>query len=446
MIVLYVLYSLISLILLLVSIRQARSKFAVGLVGFWLLSQPILYRPEFMISTPLGFDLQPTRLVFLLIMALFVYHARDLFRGFFNRAGQLLFFEKMLICFLLVAIMSLAISSLSVRIILVQATNLLAFPSFYLLAKRYITGHQDTYILFKIFIYFSLLSVAAALVQFFFNPEFFRVSSQRLAYGEIYRANGFFPGEYEQGIFLSCMAAVAFYSVRNWFLRVFLLTTFTLGVFVTMHRGSWIIFAVVIIYLSILASSDLKKSQKRVVFLFSIFGVAFMLLAAAFMHKSPIDISSDFVQDRFLTDTFSIRFNLLDFGMYVIRHNPLGVGDYQAEEYWQLYYQYGLRYHMGAPLVIHNGYLAAAAKYGIIGGAFFMLFLMGSLRYYWRRGAWKLSWSAVQFASWVAFALMNMSQEYSMLGIPSVIFLALLAGLFPEMPKKTYMLRVGTNA
>jgi hypothetical protein len=152
------------------------------------------------------------------------------------------------------------------------------------------------------------------------------------------------------------------------------------------------------------------------------------------------------VHDRFLTDTLSIRVNLLNFGMYVIRHNPFGVGDYQAEEYWQLYYQYGLRYHMGAPLVIHNGYLAAAAKYGITGGIFFVLFLLGSLYYYWRRGAWKLSWGAVQFASWGAFALINLSQEYSTLGIPSVIFLALLGGLFPEAPHKSYVPRPGMGA
>ena len=49
----------------------------------------------------------------------------------------------MLIGFLLAAIVSLAISSLSARIILVQATSLLAFPSFYLLAKHYITSRQD---------------------------------------------------------------------------------------------------------------------------------------------------------------------------------------------------------------------------------------------------------------------------------------------------------------
>jgi O-antigen ligase len=281
--------------------------------------------------------------------------------------------------------------------------------------------------------------VAAALVQFFIDPEFFRVSAQRIAYGEIYRANGFFPGEYEQGIFLSCMAALVVYSVRNWFSRLLLLAIFSLGVFVTMHRGSWIIFAIVVIYMSLLAIRNPSDSQKRVVLLASVFGIAALLFAGTFMTKSPLDVSSDFVHDRFLTDTLSIRVNLLDFGMYVIRHNPFGVGDYQAEEYWQLYYQYGMRYHMGAPLVIHNGYLAAAAKYGIVGGVFFVLFLIGTLSYYWKRGAWKLSWSAVQFASWVAFALINLSQEYSTLGIPSVIFLALLAGLFPEVPQKSYV-------
>jgi hypothetical protein len=399
-----------------------------------------------MISTPFDFDLQPTRLVFLLIMAFFVYHSRELLRELVCRAGQVLFFEKMLIGFLLVAIVSLAMSSLSVRIVLVQATSLLAFPSFYLLAKRYITGHQDIAILLSMFVYFAVLSVAAALVQFFIDPEFFRVSAQRLAYGETYRANGFFPGEYEQGIFLSCMAALVVYSMRNWFLRLFLLAIFSLGVFVTMHRGSWIIFVFVVIYMSVLAIKNPSNSQKRAYLLASVFGAAALLSAGTFMTKSPVDVSSDFMQDRFLTDTLSIRVNLLDFGMYVIRHNPFGVGDYQAEEYWQLYYQYGLRYHMGTPLVIHNGYLAATAKHGIIGGVFFVLFLLSGLSYYWGRGAWKLSWGAVQFASWGAFALMNMTQEYSMLGIPSVIFLAILIGLFPEGPRKTYMARAAVHA
>lgn len=431
----YILYSLASLFFLFWGIRHAKSKFPVGLIGFWLLSQPILQRPEFMISTPWGFDLQPARIAFLLILIYFFMVGRKVFKNLATHRMALKFHEWMLLVFTTIVVFSLAISSLSLQDQIVQAAGFLVFICFYFLSRQTLK-EKDVKIVLRIFIYYAIISVFVAIVQFFYLPEFFRISSNRVAFGEYYRANGLFSNEYELGIYLTYISAIILYWYKSVPAKFLIVGFLSIGVALTMHRGSWIVFTTGILFYYFVSWYYFNKTQKNTItfiFLISIFTITVM---SGLAINFPIwNIQDGFIYDRLYQDTLTGRKDLLGLGIYMVSQYPLGIGDYHTEEYWKLYSQYGLNYvnrssqGLQIPLIVHNGFLSSAVRFGILGGVAFTVFTIASALYFLRNGGLKPGFRFVQLSICIAFILINISQDFSELGISSSLVFAVLSGI-----------------
>lgn len=434
----YILYSLVSFLFLFFVIRQAKSKFSVGIIGFWLVSQPILQRPEFMISTPWGFDLQPARIAFLSMLVYFFTLGNKIFKSLVTKKMKLKFYEWTLLAFIVIVVFSLAISSLSFQDQFVQVTGYLTFICFYFISRQTLQ-EDDIKIVLHIFIYYAFLSVVVAIVQFFYFPDYFRVSPQRIAFGEYFRAFGFFSSEYELGVYLTYVSAIILSMYKNVLVKFLLIGFLAIGIVLTMHRGSWIVFSVGILFYLIVSWGYSSTTQKKSYFftlLVSIF--ILIVISGVAINISELKVPQKFLAERVYQDQLTIRMDLNRLALYIVLQQPLGIGDYRAEEYWQLYSTYGLRYYQRSsqgdviPYVIHNGILSVAVKFGILGMLTFTLFLFSSIVYFLRNGGLRPGFRLVQASICITFILINMSNDFSELGISSSLVFAILSGVSIE--------------
>jgi hypothetical protein len=334
------------------------------------------------------------------------------------------------IFFVLLALI-LNLDSLGSRRFIADATNTITFIVVYLCAKKFIK--QDDFALFQTgILIFASISAFLGIYQFFVNPDFFRLGVARGAFSDYIRSNGLFTAEYDQGLFLVIsMVIVMSMDLKGW-LKAFLIVLFGVGVFLTMHRLSWV---AMLITLGLLWFFYLRKNLLAYILVpLSIISIIILAITIPWSRLTIGKFGSSMIADRIFADTLTERFSQYLFSFYMMKEYPFGIGGYQTSFYNQVAFNQGLPligkgYDLYKDAVIvHNGFLSAGVKYGLIGLILFVLFLYTSIHVFLKYSIQKGGKWIPLFMIMLIFLIFNFTNDFSFLGTQVSVALAWLIG------------------
>lgn len=422
----YIIYSIVASCCFIWIFYKSKNKFSTGLITFWIISFPILNRPDYMIRTPWDFDLYPTRIFFLIgsIILVLNFLRKLKKKELFTPERKIYLFEFFLIAYIFISVIVIIIKSPGFREMVPLITNQLVFGIMYFISRD-LLSKDDRSIIETLLVVFGVGSVIISLIQFFVDPEFFRISSERLAFSTYTRANGFMLDEFDNGLFLTILTSFILFQNRVWKRKLILCVIFGIGVLLTMHRGSWVIFCcTIILFIAIQIIFRPKKIYRLVIFpLYLLILVISILFLFIINSGKELLIPEDFIYDQLFRDSLLIRLDLAKFGVDIITRNPEGIGDFSFSAYGQLYYEEGLRFNQGYPLIIHNGFIGSAVKYGYLGGIIFILFTLSIIDFTLKKNEMNKVYRKTILLIVVSFIMINLTQEFSSLGsFPILIF------------------------
>lgn len=427
-----IIYILGSLILCSYWANKAKNKWFVAAILFWLYSLPILEDPRYIISLPFaGIDLQPSRILFLFLSAcLFVFIIRARLEGkslLAYKVSRIQLYEFWLVVFIsiMILVMMLNLNELGARTVIVSTIKLLTFLILYLFSRECVS-QQDFHILTIAIVTFAGLSALVGIYQFFGDPSFFRLGVSRAAFGSYIRGNGFFTSEYDQGLFLTMALLIGLLTLQNKWSKYLIAALLPVGVFLSMHRASWVILLIVS---GILLVKDFRKINVWV------FSVAISIIIGLFIFLNlPLrtNYAGSFldllVSQRVEDNTLGVRGNLNEFALGMIQKYPLGIGDYSSSLYIQESYNNNIPLVEGNPLVVHNGFLSAGVLYGIAGMIAFTLFMITTLIHYVKRNILATNIGLMIVLTLMCFLIINMTNDLSFFGDRINLFIGFLLG------------------
>lgn len=432
----YLIYSLLAACYLIWIIIRSEKRLSSGLISFWVLFFPILNREEYLISLPWGFDLQPTRIF--LIGGLLILSGNILqmivMKGKLVRRQKIASFEILMLVYIIISSAVIMITTPGFRAMVPLVSGQLVFAVMYYIARDHL-NKGDTRMLENMIIIFGVLSALVAIVQFYFDPQFFRISSVRSAFGDYIRSNGFMTNEYDNGLLLTMLLPIALIRFKSNKLKLLTALLFGIGVYFTMHRMSWIIFlTTILIYVMFKIRLHEKTSMRRLtifIYLAILSGLVALLIFFNWPHLA--EISQAFLTEQLFRETLNIRQELNFFGLDLIGQQPFGIGDFNSTHYWQAYVKAGLPFAFTGPLIIHNGFIATGVKYGIFGGLAFLTFMMSVFGDGIKKAlAFNQNGLVILMIS-TSMILINLTNEMSPLGSFSHMYFAFCLGAMKRM-------------
>jgi hypothetical protein len=338
-----------------------------------------------------------------------------------------------LIGYILITAFALVINfgSISTRTIIADVTNVITFLVVYFCSKKYIDKKDFT--LFQIAILsFAAISAVVSIYQFFVNPEFFRLGVTYGAFLDYYRSNGLFTTEYDQGIFLIMSIIVAMSMNIKWWIKIVFITICSTGVFLTMHRLSWV--AMVITFGLIWYFYMQKNIFTNIIIPLLLLILVFGALNVPWSQMAIGKFGYGLITDRILADTLSIRFSQYIFSFDMIPKYPLGIGSYSNPIYDQEALNQGIPFTGSSSnpenhaYVIHNGSLSAGVKYGILGLILFSLFFFTSAITFLGKSIQKnKNWYPLLLII-VVFMVFNLTNDFSFFGTQIGVAISWLLG------------------
>lgn len=386
-----VLYSIVLTGFWLFFVVHAKGKYLVGLILFWLYAMPVLYNAPLRFPF-FDFTVNSSRLLFLGVSILFLCTVRT--RRVKNARRKL--YEVWLLLLILSVVLSesLSIFDIGISKYVSDITYALTFALTYYVVKWGLKSENDVQLLRSGVLLFAIASSLVAFIQFFVDPSFFHLGVFRNAFSEYSRANGLFPNEFDQSLFLVIALLLNWRIFKQRKIVYFLILLFGCAVFFTMHRISWLMY-VLCIFAIIYFSTSVSKQRTKSFVLLAMMLTAFLLLIWAIPWNDIFRTNpflDDLVGKRLSTDTWSIRMEYDLFALQIIKDHPIGLGSY-GSEYASLAYYYALPFNRNTetlqltPYIIHNSYLAAGVKYGWLGLVsflcFFVYLFIHFLRLYW---------------------------------------------------------------
>jgi hypothetical protein len=403
----------------------------------WLFWYPILVTPEYMISlSMLGFDLQPNRLLFLILLPVLFFSTvvkkeqkkLDVKR----QINDIAFYEFWLILFAIIVSFAqiFNIKEVGIRGMIVNITFLTTFILVYFSAKRFVSD-EDLIVLSKGILVLGIISSVVGMYQFFVDPNFFRVGVFRSAFTGYIRGNGLFGSEYDQGLFLVLAMVIAIGILPNNIIKYLIVGVLGCGVFVTSHRMSWLAFCIIFLvfwFISIRRNWWLITLSTLLI-MAALIGI--LLIPSTILFKYPFVY--DILNERILVDNITIRMYLNTFAINLISRYPFGMGEFWTNTYNIEAYAWNIPFRSYGALAIHNGFLAAGVKYGFLGLLTFTLFHV-SVVFYWLYHQGKPSWQwHVPLFTSLAVVLFNLTQDYSSLSGQICIIWAFILGAYKSV-------------
>ncbi len=422
-----IVYIILAILFCTGQILKAPNKWLVGSVYLWIFSIPVLGNPDYTITIPIaGFDIQPSRLLFFLLVIIFILL---LLKSWANRKNtnhraiqKFQNYELWMLIYLWIIICAMLINldRLDGRIILVNIIKLATFFLLYFSARLFLQD-KDYLIIVQGVAVFAVVSSLVAVYQFFIDPEFFRIGVSRIAFGSFVRANGFLDSEYNQGALLALTFILAIPILQNKFLKLLVWILMPIGAFLTMHRMSWLVIFIPYVYYLI-------KSLRfpRIIFGSIFFGLilaALIFVNTSWQRKIYGTFIDNLFHERVTKNTLAIRDSYNQYAIYLVSKYPIGIGDYSASVYKQEAYRLSLDFTDNEPLIVHNGYLSAAVQFGVVGMAAYVIFLIESFYYHFRKKNWYMDKWPVTWLVIFTIILYNLTQDFSFLGsTPTLIF------------------------
>lgn len=397
------------------------------LLAFWILGEGILNTSPFTISLGrgAGFEIQPTRLLFLLFGCILLLNWRMSTDN--QGQGKPFLYERIflvsLIAFLAVLIWHYATSTLTAKDVMLLLSEWLTFVCFYLVSRNFYDVGLVRVVLAAI-ILVGVASSAVSVIQFAFDPGFLRVGAARAAFSGIVRSNGVFQDEYAQSYFLILGLIIALTAVRGRIAHSSLVIVMLVGIFMTFYRNGWI---ATLISLFILSMSGTHTRLWRLT-AWILVGIASVVMIG-FVGIENIFQSSDLVYQRVMADTMTGRMNLYQVAIQRIQSTWLtGVGSVRSNTYFLDMILSGTpEFASGEIGGIHNLFLGMAYLYGVPTTLLYSGFLFSMTICFWRRGRGQyLSYIAAMLG--IVFLVSNLTNAFYPETDVSLL-LALLSGL-----------------
>ena len=326
------------------------------------------------------FEIQPTRFIYLML-AVFIIR-KTFFSGekvFLNKNKRTPYFLMALYAYVCMLVISVVVNLSHMGIpegikvildtvaflILLGGVALLAdMPSYRLIGNSIIVG--------------AVLTSCVTFVQVFIDPYFLRIGDARLAFGTLLRPNGLFDAEYSNSYYLITAITWSLIMVKKNYVKVILVSLFSLAVVSTFMRMSWIILILVLlIYLIFIHKLAIEK-----LLLATFVGLVLVLSLSLFYYQDFIN--SSFVQER-LTEKVDGRKGYYSIVYDNIGEKPVfGYGDLNHE----VYYVNMLRITSsrdradGVTGGFHSTYFSVLFRYGIPAFVCFTLFVVLTVVYF----------------------------------------------------------------
>ena len=299
---------------------------------------------------------------------------------------------------------------LTIKDIIVNSTQILAFLAVYLVIKR--TADEEMIkTLINALIIVCIFSSMIGIFQFLVNPLFFKLASGRDAFYGVIRSTGIYRYEYTQSYFLITGIILVLFTVRSKLLKYTLIGLFLFGIISTFHRMSWI--SIILLFALYLIGIK-KKIVWKTVTVGSVLIVFIFLGSSIFFQDNKIK-SSSFVQDRLLSDTLTNRIELYKITLKTIPQSWIvGFGSKNSNVYYHAMLQAGMpeNWAMGEAGGIHNLYLNILFFKGIPSMILFLLFIIFAFRYFERLGKIRHIFYFIPLLELVKYTISNMSNSF----------------------------------
>lgn len=242
---------------------------------------------------------------------------------------------------------------------------------------RYFVTKEFLSSFIKVILYVGIMTSISGFIQFFIDKGFMRVSHFNYAIPGHFRSSGLFREPASHGFFLIISLYTAYFAIKNYRLRTFLIIFFSLNIFLVFSRGVWLATIATVIMYMLYFHTNIKK---RKILLGFTLGMLVVLIPFLFYMGSKELTESSEVASRVFEDTLSAR---MQYYSYTIKAIPerlfIGFGDtYENDHYFSgmVSLNLGLRWALGKSGGIHNLILEETYLRGVICTAFFIMFFL----------------------------------------------------------------------
>jgi hypothetical protein len=376
------LYFLIALLLGAYWVKNSgvKYKFEILILSFYLMTGNLNDLLTFAIPGVSFFEIQPDRFLFFMFLFFLVrrfYFSNEPFEV--KVSWRIPWFMVMLMCYILFKIISLGSHPDTILFpeLLIKSLHVINVLVI-ILSLRLIFSPELIEIIGKAILVGAIATCLVSFVQMGVDPMFARTGDVRIAFGDVYRVNGIFNAEYFSAYYLIIASAWALTKLEDGFIKFGLVSMYSLGIFLTFHRMSWVLFILVLgIYFLVVAKPQMDK-----LLLAGMTGITILLvLFLAFQREI---LNSTLVKER-VTETVDSRFGYYNMVFDNIGDKPiLGYGNHDNEVYYysMLHITRMRERATGAAGGIHSGYLSAMFYYGIPACLFFTLFVLSTMVYF----------------------------------------------------------------
>lgn len=426
--IIYITYVATAFVLAYALSRKSDRKALSFLLIFWLFTQPI-FNTVLLLKTPgLGFDLQPNRVLLVLLFPFLFMAAKDNV-GRVARAP----FEKYIYIYMVLVFISLAVNFGDIRKQSLGAVPLEIMT--FLMVLAVVKRHATTAFLESLINAVIMLAVISSLISFIqiFHSDFLKTCPPRIAFGSVVRSSSIFQSEYELGYFQTLAVMIAIVKFKGSFWKLPLILLFSTSIVTTFHRlDILILITCVASYVWFFGKPGQKFASIGATFMAAVLGMVFYSLFGADLA------GSEFVEQRLAQDTVTGRFrqyeailgSLPEIGLF-------GMGDYTNKAYFLFMKKHDMVYRSATQgdywhqeaFAVHNGYLEVATLYGGLAMLVFLLLMFSLLWYFKKHINAEFRYAAVPFYAALIWALANISNGVSTFRLHFVLLLAILGGV-----------------
>lgn len=359
---------------------EVKHKFETLILCFYLMTGNLNDLLTFAIPGVSFFEIQPDRFLFFMFSFFLVrqfYFSSEPF--VFKNFWKIPWFMIILICYALFKIISLGSHSDTIELpeIIIKSLHVVNVLII-ILALRVLFSPKLIELLGKALLVGAVTTCLISFIQIGIDPMFARTGDVRIAFGSVYRVNGIFNAEYFSSYYLIIASTWVLTQFEDGYKKIGLVCLFSIGIFLTFHRMSWLLFFLVLaIYFLVLAKPQLDK-----LLLAGMSGLTVLLLIFLVFQREIVN--STLVKER-VTETVDSRFGYYDMVFDNIGDKPiLGYGNHDNEVYYysMLHITRMRERATGAAGGIHSGYLSAMFYYGIPAFISFTLFVLSTIIYF----------------------------------------------------------------
>jgi len=263
----------------------------------------------------------------------------------------------------------------------------------------------------------AVISTIVAIIQIGFEPYFLRIGDNRIAFGQILRSNGIFRAEYYHSYLLIIAVAWTLTTIQKRRLKISLLFLFSIGVFVTFHRMSWVILTLV--FLTYFLFIEKIAIQKLMVL--GMLGLTMLLALTIFFYKDIVN--STLVKER-ISDTSGGRDQYRALVLDNIGNSPIfGYGNFEHDFFYRRMLEITSDRDRAAGKIggIHNGYLESLFLYGIPASICFALFALLTVFYYATRPFREELYFVIPFFASLIYLVANLTNSFLFLTYLSLL-------------------------